>query len=137
MSCCTRRSSVLPLGAMHRNFFRRIGLRALILALLLAVPIALSSLSAVGAAFVTGSVLVTGTWLWSTFRRVRPVVRMRDAPRILRESYLFAVTGLLIHGGLRLELLLLPIFRPLAEVGLFAAADRFVDLGFKVAILGS
>jgi O-antigen/teichoic acid export membrane protein len=109
----------------------------LILALLLIFPVSVTSLSGVGAAFVAGSLLVTGVWLWTTFRRVPPVIRMREAPRILRESYLFAVTGLLTHGGVRLEVLLLPLFRPLADVGLFAAADKFADIGFKAAILGT
>jgi O-antigen/teichoic acid export membrane protein len=109
----------------------------LILALLLAVPPALASLSAVAVAFVAGSLLVSGLWAWTALRRTRPMVRMRDAPRILKESYLFAVTGLLAHGAVRLEVLLLPIFRPLADVGLFAAADKFTDIGFKAAIIGS
>ena len=95
------------------------------------------TLRSVGVAFVAGSLIVTGIWAWRTFTIVRPVVQLGSTWQILRGSYLYGATGLLLHVSQRLELFLLSIMRPMAEVGLFAAADKLIDLGIKVAIMGN
>jgi O-antigen/teichoic acid export membrane protein len=93
------------------------------------------SLTAVGAAYLLGSGLVTGVWALRTFQAERPRVELRQAGEILRDSWHYGLTGGLFQLYLRIDLMLLPLLRGFQEVGLFAAADKLADLGLKVGVL--
>ncbi|MGH8249907.1 MAG: oligosaccharide flippase family protein [Steroidobacteraceae bacterium] len=123
--------------SMHVNAMFQAATPILILVLVWTAATGDLTLRSVAISYVAGSLVVSGIWAWTTFRLVRPVVQIRRGWQILRESYLYAITGLLLHFSLRLELFMLSIFRPMAEVGLFAAADKLTDLGLKVAVMGS
>jgi O-antigen/teichoic acid export membrane protein len=93
------------------------------------------SLAGVGVAYLVGGGLVTAIWAWRTFVFERPRVELRRSREILQGSWHYGLTGALSQVYLRVDLLLLPLLRNLAEVGLFAAADKVTDLGLKVGVL--
>jgi O-antigen/teichoic acid export membrane protein len=107
---------------------------AILICILFAGPTS-QSLAGVGAAYLVGGGLVTGIWAWRTFLSERPRVELRRSKEILQGSWHYGVTGALSQVYLRVDLLLLPLLRNLAEVGLFAAADKVTDLGLKVGVL--
>jgi O-antigen/teichoic acid export membrane protein len=93
------------------------------------------SLSAVGGAYLAGGGLITGLWLWRTWKSERPHVEMQRTKQILQGSWHYGLTGVLSQVYWRVDLLMLPLLRGLDEVGLFAAADKLTDLGLKVGVL--
>jgi O-antigen/teichoic acid export membrane protein len=102
---------------------------------ILATGVTSNSLAAVGIAYVIGSGVVTGLWAWRTFLTEHPRVELRRTGEILRGSWHYGLTGAMSQVYWRVDLLLLPLLRNLAEVGLFAAADKLIDLGLKVGVL--
>jgi O-antigen/teichoic acid export membrane protein len=93
------------------------------------------SLIAVGAAYLLGGGLVTGVWALRMFLAERPRVELGRTREILRGSWHYGLTGGLSQVYWRTDVMLLPLLRGFQEVGLFAAADKISDLGFKVGIL--
>jgi O-antigen/teichoic acid export membrane protein len=95
------------------------------------------SLTSFGWAYVLGGACVTGVWTWQSFRAERPRVDFTQTVDIFRGSYLYGIGGLLYQVSYRVEVMALSAMRGMADVGLFAAADKFTDIGVKVALLGS
>ncbi|MDB6042976.1 MAG: polysaccharide biosynthesis protein [Gammaproteobacteria bacterium] len=96
-----------------------------------------ASLAAVGWAYVAGGALVTGVWTWQLFRAEKPTLDLKRTADIFRGSYLYGIGGFLYQASYRVEVMALSVLSGMADVGLFAAADKFTDIGVKVALLGS
>ena len=88
-----------------------------------------------GTVFVAGGLIVTAVWAAVTFRRVRPVLEPSRVLPILKGSYLYGITGLLINVHLRIGVLVLATFQDAKAVAVFAAAHRLITLGVKVPVL--
>lgn len=95
------------------------------------------TLTTIGVAYLAGAAIVTGVWIWRVVVTERPRVELRRTAEILRGSYLYGITALLFQVMLRVDLMLLPWFRSLGEVGLYAAADKLADLGLKVGTMST
>jgi O-antigen/teichoic acid export membrane protein len=96
-----------------------------------------ASLAQIGWAYVVGGALVTGVWIWQLLRVEKPTVELGRSAEILRGSYLYGIGGFLYQASYRVEVMALSVMSGMADVGLFAAADKFTDIGVKVALLGS
>jgi PST family polysaccharide transporter len=127
-------------AARHQMYINAIYQAATPMAVLALVVLAATrpvSLEAVGWAYVIGSALVTAVWTWQTFRAEKPRVDFTQTANIIRGSYLYGLGGFLYQVSYRVEVMALSLMRGMAEVGTFAAADKFTDVGVKVALLGS
>ena len=122
---------------MHINALYQAATPVAVLPLVALVTSRTVSLDAVGWAYVLGSLAVTAVWTWQTFRAERPQVDLRRAGEILRGSVLYGLGGLLFQVSTRIEIVALSLMRGMAEVGVFAAADKLSDIGVKVALLAS
>ncbi len=122
---------------MHINALYQAATPVAVLGLVALMTTGVPSLAAVGWAYVLGSLLVTSIWTWQTFRTEKPQVELSRTPEILRGSFLYGLGGLLFQISFRIEVFALSLLRGMAEVGLFAAAEKLTDIGVKVALLGS
>jgi O-antigen/teichoic acid export membrane protein len=110
----------------------------LLIAAFVAVSLALGGgLNAVGASYVAGGMLVTVIWGAMTWRAERPRVRMAASPQILRGSYLYGLTGLLVHVFRKGDILLLSALASMPQVGIYAAGSKLLDLAYKVPMVGA
>lgn len=107
----------------------------LILALTSTGLYAVAQLEVVAYAYVSTGLVIAAVWAWLCFRSVRPRIRLGALPRILAGSWLYSLHGLLTQLFQRLDILLLAVFRPMPEVGLYAAGYKLLDLGFKLPIM--
>jgi O-antigen/teichoic acid export membrane protein len=94
-------------------------------------------LPSVGAAYVTGGILVTTLWIAVTWRAVPPRLKLGTSIGILRKSYLYGLTNLLVHVFRKGDILLLSVFTSMSQVGIYAAASKLLDLAFKVPLLAA
>lgn len=93
------------------------------------------SLARTGVACVAGTVIVTLAWYVVTIRTVRPRFAITGWRDILRRGYHYGVTMTLNAFYFRLGVVLLSVLREPAEVGIFAAAYKLLELGFKIPTL--
>jgi O-antigen/teichoic acid export membrane protein len=94
-------------------------------------------LPAVGVAYVTGGTIVTVIWIVLTWKIERPRLRLSSSARILKKSYLYGLTNLLVHVFRKGDILLLSVFASMSQVGVYAAAAKLLDLAFKIPLLGA
>lgn len=94
-------------------------------------------LNTVGAAYVTGGLMITGVWAVMAWRAERPRVRMASSGRILRGSYLYGLTGLLSQVFYKSDILLLSALTTMPQVGIYAAGYKLLDLAYKIPVLGA
>lgn len=107
----------------------------LLAALLLVRPGA--SLPDVGKAYVAGSAIVTALWLWTVWYELRPKLAPPRLISTLRNTSHYGLSALLSYGSFRMGTLVLALLRDALEVGMFVAAYKFVELGYKVPQLAS
>ena len=93
------------------------------------------SLARTGVACVAGTATVTLAWYLVTIRTVRPRFAVTGWLDILRRGYHYGVTMTLNAFYFRLGIVLLSVLRDHAEVGIFAAAYKLLELGFKIPTL--
>jgi O-antigen/teichoic acid export membrane protein len=93
------------------------------------------SLEDVGLAFVIGGGIVTGAWLFYTFRRVRPQVSLQNVGEVLRSSNQYALSNILGQIYYRTDVVMLSALAGIREAGIYAAAFKLVELVFKVAVV--
>jgi O-antigen/teichoic acid export membrane protein len=127
-------------AARHQMYINAIYQAATPLAVLVFAVLATrtsASLAQIGWAYLAGGALVTGVWIWQLVRTEKPSVEFGRSADILRGSYLYGIGGFLYQASYRVEVVSLSVLSGMADVGLFAAADKFTDIGVKVALLGS
>ena len=122
---------------MHINAIYQAATPVAVLAFAVLATTISSSLAAVGWAYVAGCALVTAIWIWQLFRTEKPTLDLKRSADIFRGSYLYGIGGFLYQASNRMEVMALSVLSGMADVGLFAAADKFTDIGVKVALLGS
>lgn len=89
----------------------------------------------VSGAYVGAAAAVTLLWLLWIASGLRLRVVPARAAEIARGSAFYGLSSLLYQASYRIDVLLLSLLRPLAEAGLFAAADKIMDLGLKTAVM--
>lgn len=93
------------------------------------------SLENIGLAYVVGGGLVTGVWLLSTLRRVRPRFHPSNAWAVLKSSNQYAISNILGHIYFRADVVMLSALAGIREAGIYAAAYKLVELVSKVAVV--
>jgi O-antigen/teichoic acid export membrane protein len=93
------------------------------------------SLARTGVACVAGTVIVTLVWYVVTIRTVRPRFAVAGWYDVLRRGYHYGISMTLNAFYFRLGVVLLSVLRDHAEVGIFAAAYKLLELGFKIPTL--
>ena len=111
---------------------------ALVIAVLVVAAIVLGAgLNGVGFGYLAGGLLVTLVWAAQTSRTEKPRVRLAATREILRGSYLYGFTGLLVHIFRRGDILLLSVLTSMPQVGIYAAGSKLLDLAYKVPMVGA
>ncbi len=80
---------------------------------------------------------LTVSWYLSTNRLVTPRLAPKRIPAMLRDSYLYGLSGFLFIIHLRVDTLMLSLMRSEVEVGEYNAAYQVVELLIKAPILVS
>lgn len=111
-------------------------------ALVIAAFVAIAILSdkglfGVGVSYVLGGLVVTCVWWWVTSRRTRPRVLLASSKEIIRNSYQYGLTGMLVHIFRKGDIILLSVFSTMPQVGIYAAAAKLLDLAYKIPMLGT
>jgi O-antigen/teichoic acid export membrane protein len=124
--------------ATRSNWFNALFQTSVPLTILVAVLLIVRpqpSLTRTSVAFTIGSALPTALWLLLTFRTVRPRVVAARFGSILRGSWLYGMNTLLLYASFKGGVLLLTALSGAREVAFFAAALKFVDLGYKIPVM--
>lgn len=87
--------------------------------------------------YVAGGALVTAAWIALSRKRWRPKVVLAEVRSIVAGSYLYGLTGLLVHVFRKGDILLLSALGSMSQVGIYAAASKLLDLAYKIPYLGS
>jgi O-antigen/teichoic acid export membrane protein len=94
------------------------------------------SLNLLAGSYLLAMVAVTVVWFGVARRTVRPLrFELSHVATILRGSYLYGLTALVSQTSFRAGVILLSLLREAADVAIFAAAFRIVDLGYKLPVL--
>jgi len=88
-------------------------------------------------AFILGAAVITVTWTWLVWKQEKPLVRLREAGTIMRGCLHYGISGLVWNAYLRIGVLVLTFVSGAAQVAIFAAAFKLIDLIFKVAVLAN
>jgi O-antigen/teichoic acid export membrane protein len=95
------------------------------------------SLTRTSLAFAIGSALPTALWLALTISTIAPRVDRARFGSILRGSWLYGMNTLLLYASFKSGVLLLTALSSARDVAFFAAALKFVDLGYKIPIMAN
>jgi O-antigen/teichoic acid export membrane protein len=126
--------------ATRSNWFNALFQTAVPLVILLAVIVILRphpSLERASVAYTIGSAIPTFLWLYIAWRGVGARVEFARFTSILRGSYLYGLNALLSYGSFKSGILLLAALSSPRDVAYFAAAFKFVDIGYKVPIVAN
>jgi O-antigen/teichoic acid export membrane protein len=122
---------------MHVNALFQASAPIVILALILLMPLRDWQLAGVGAAYVGGMAIVNAVWLTLVWREHMPQVRLRLSFTMLKGSFFYGLAGLIDQFTQRIDILVLSMVRPMAEVGLFVAAHRIFEVCMKVGVVAA
>jgi O-antigen/teichoic acid export membrane protein len=80
---------------------------------------------------------VTVMWLWATSAMVRPRVAVAGMGKLLRESYLYGLSGLFLAIYFRIDTVMLSVMRSTTDVAEYNAAYQLLEIFIKVSVLAS
>lgn len=108
------------------------------LAVLAAVAIATRyspTLASIGVAYIAGAAVVTAVWSIKAVREGRPSIEPARVREVARGSYHYGITFALYEMLLRVDVMMLALWRELGEVGLYTACYKLADLGLKAGTM--
>lgn len=94
-------------------------------------------LQAVGIGYVFGGLILVLFWAKFVWKLERPRVRLSNAFKILGNSYLYGLTGLLTHVFRKGDVLFLSLLTTMPQVGIYAAASKLLDFAYKIPMVGA
>jgi O-antigen/teichoic acid export membrane protein len=126
--------------ATRSNWFNALFQTAVPLTILVAVVLIVRpqpSLARASVAYTLGSAIPTVLWLFIAWRMVGARVDVSRFKSIARGSYLYGMNALLSYGSFKSGVLLLAALSSARDVAFFAAAFKFVDIGYKIPIVAN
>lgn len=120
---------------MHVNALFQSLVPVIVLLLMVVLTARGATLAEVALAYVGGSAVVTCLWGWLTFRETRPRPAPAAIPPLVAGSWLYGVSSLCSHVFTKLPILMLSLLRDMAEVGIYAAGAKLLDLANKIPVL--
>ena len=82
----------------------------------------------------TGSIF-TIIWFIDTIRHCHPRLELKKIVFIIKNSYIFGLAAILFMLNYRVDTVMLSVMKTEAEVGLYSAAYKFIDIFIKVPII--
>jgi O-antigen/teichoic acid export membrane protein len=126
--------------ATRSNWFNALFQTAVPLTILVAVVVIVRpqpSLARASVAYTLGSAIPTLLWLFIAWRAIGARVEVSRFASIIRGSYLYGMNALVSYGSFKSGVLLLAALSSARDVAYFAAAFKFVDIGYKIPIVAN
>ena len=79
--------------------------------------------------------LFTIIWLIDTIRHCRPRLKLNKIVFIIENSYIFGLAAILFMLNYKVDTVMLSVMKTEAEVGLYSAAYKFIDIFIKIPII--
>jgi stage V sporulation protein B len=93
------------------------------------------TLAAIGAAYIVGAAVMTAIWSVKAVREEQPSIEPKRVRDVARGSYHYGITFALYEVLLRVDVMMLALWRELSEVGLYTAGFKLADVGLKAGTM--
>lgn len=120
---------------MHVNALFQGATPVAVLAAVAVAVVVSPTLAAIGVAYIAGGAFVAGIWSIKTVREERPRIEPQRVGDVVRGSYHYGITFALYEILLRLDLMMLVLWRDLSEAGLYTAGFKLADVGLKAGTM--